>query len=57
MRRSLEEHEAILGAVRAGDAAAAAALISEHIRVPQRILEAVETGGESALPALNGHHP
>ena len=57
MRRSLEEHEAILGAVRAGDGEAAATLIAEHIRVPQRILEAVEAGGESALPALNGHHP
>lgn len=57
MRRSLEEHEAILGAVRAGDGEAAAALIAEHIRVPQRILEAVAAGGESALPALNGHHP
>jgi DNA-binding GntR family transcriptional regulator len=42
LERSIEEHEAILAAVRAGDAAEASRLISEHIAVPQRILEAHE---------------
>jgi DNA-binding GntR family transcriptional regulator len=40
LERSIEEHEAILAAVRAGDAAEASRLIGEHIAVPQRILEA-----------------
>ncbi len=39
MGRSLEEHRAILEAVRSNDSAAAARLLSEHIQVPQRILE------------------
>lgn len=39
LERSIEEHEAILNAVRAGDAAEAARLIGEHIAVPQRMLE------------------
>jgi len=39
MGRSLEEHRAILAAVRANDSAEAARLLSEHIHVPQRILE------------------
>jgi DNA-binding GntR family transcriptional regulator len=39
LERSIAEHEAILKAVRAGDAAEAARLIGEHIAVPQRILE------------------
>ena len=39
MERSIEEHEAILAAVRAGDAAEAARLLAEHIHVPQKILE------------------
>lgn len=38
---SIEEHEAILGAVRAGDAESAARLIADHIEVPQRVLEAL----------------
>ncbi|MGH2616559.1 MAG: GntR family transcriptional regulator [Thermomicrobiales bacterium] len=36
---SIEEHQAILGAVRAGDADEAARLLREHIHVPQRALE------------------
>lgn len=44
MERSIEEHRAILDAVRAGDAERAARLLAEHIQVPQRILE--ETGGK-----------
>jgi DNA-binding GntR family transcriptional regulator len=39
LARSLEEHQAILDAVRAGDADAAARRLREHIRVPQRALE------------------
>jgi DNA-binding GntR family transcriptional regulator len=37
--RSIDEHQAILGAVRAGDADEAARLLREHIHVPQRALE------------------
>ncbi len=40
IQRSCEEHRAILDAVRNGDAEEAARLLEEHIRVPQRILEA-----------------
>lgn len=39
LERSIAEHEAILKAVRAGDAVEAARLISEHIAVPERMLE------------------
>jgi len=35
LRRSIEEHRAILWAVRAGDVERAAQLASEHVRVPQ----------------------
>lgn len=45
LERSIEEHQAILGAVRSGDAAEAARLLREHIHVPQRALE------ESAAPS------
>jgi DNA-binding GntR family transcriptional regulator len=41
--RSVEEHEAILTAVRLGDAAEASRLLSAHIAVPQRILEEQES--------------
>ncbi len=40
LERSIEEHQAILGAVRAGDGDEAARLLREHIHVPQRALEA-----------------
>jgi DNA-binding GntR family transcriptional regulator len=40
LRRSTVEHKAILRAVRAGDAEKAARLLGEHIRIPQRRLEA-----------------
>jgi DNA-binding GntR family transcriptional regulator len=39
LARSIDEHQAILDAVRAGDAEAAARLLAEHIEVPQRALE------------------
>jgi DNA-binding GntR family transcriptional regulator len=39
LERSIEEHQAILGAVQAGDAHEAARLLREHIHVPQRALE------------------
>ena len=39
LARSIEEHQAILGAVQAGDADEAARLLREHIHVPQRALE------------------
>lgn len=37
--RSIEEHETVLNAIRRGDAAEASRLLSEHIAMPQRILE------------------
>lgn len=37
---SVEEHQAVLDAIRAGDADEAARLLREHIHVPQRALEA-----------------
>jgi DNA-binding GntR family transcriptional regulator len=40
LRRSTGEHKAILRAVRDGDADKAARLLGEHIRIPQRRLEA-----------------
>lgn len=40
LKRSIEEHQAILGAVKSGDAEEAARLLREHIHVPQRALEA-----------------
>ena len=40
LRRSIDEHSAILTAVRAGDADEAARLLGEHIQIPQRRLEA-----------------
>jgi DNA-binding GntR family transcriptional regulator len=46
LERSIDEHQAILGAVRAGDADEAARLLREHIHVPQRALE------EGAAPAM-----
>ena len=39
LERSIEEHQAILDAVRARDAGEAARLLREHIHVPQRALE------------------
>ena len=39
MERSLREHQAILRAARSGDVAEAVRLMSEHIQVPQRVLE------------------
>ena len=41
LRRSIAEHKTILRAIAAGDAERAAHLLSEHIRVPQRRLEAM----------------
>ncbi len=40
LKRSIAEHRTILRAIDAGDADRAAHLVSEHIRVPQRRLEA-----------------
>ena len=48
LRRSTAEHKAILRAVRAGDADKAARLLGEHIRIPQRRLEAA-SGEEMVL--------
>ena len=42
LERSIEEHQAILGAVHSGDADEAARLLREHIHVPQRALEESE---------------
>lgn len=41
LKRSIAEHRTILRAIDAGDAERAAHLVSEHIRVPQRRLEAM----------------
>ena len=40
IERSIEEHQEIIRALKAGDPGQAARLLHEHIRVPQRILEA-----------------
>ena len=50
LTRSIEEHQAILAAVRAGDGEEAARLLGEHIHVPQRVLEAVEATQDVAMP-------
>lgn len=42
LQRSVSEHAAILRAAKRGDAERAAQLMSEHIRVPQRRLKALE---------------
>lgn len=47
LERSIDEHQAILEAVRAGDAEEAARLLREHIHVPQRALEASTSGERS----------
>lgn len=39
LERSIDEHQAILDAIRAGDASEASRLLREHIHVPQRALE------------------
>jgi DNA-binding GntR family transcriptional regulator len=39
LERSIEEHEEILNAVRAGDVDEAVRRVSEHVQVPQRLLE------------------
>lgn len=39
IERSLEEHQNIIHALKAGDADEAAQLLREHLRVPQRVLE------------------
>jgi DNA-binding GntR family transcriptional regulator len=39
LERSIDEHQAILDALRAGDANEAAQLIADHIEVPQKVLE------------------
>jgi DNA-binding GntR family transcriptional regulator len=50
LQRSVAEHGAILRAAKRGDADRAAHLMSEHIRVPQRRLQAL-TEEELAVPA------
>jgi DNA-binding GntR family transcriptional regulator len=45
--RSVSEHAAILRAARRGDAARAAELMSDHIRVPQRRLKRGSKGAET----------
>ncbi len=56
LERSIDEHEAVLDAVRAGDAAEAARLLGEHIQVPQRILENASQASSLKLQGvlLNG---
>lgn len=67
LARSCEEHQMILEAIKAGNAGRAAALLSEHIQVPQRILESdtdvqlvpraepMEEHAEGPLGELPGH--
>lgn len=42
LKRSCDEHEEILGAIRRGDGQEAGRLLREHIQMPQRILESSE---------------
>jgi DNA-binding GntR family transcriptional regulator len=49
LKRSIAEHRTILRAVAAGDVERAAHLVSEHIRVPQRRLEAAANDEVFAL--------
>jgi DNA-binding GntR family transcriptional regulator len=42
LEQSVAEHQAILGAVDAGDAERAARLLEEHIEVPQRVLDSTD---------------
>jgi DNA-binding GntR family transcriptional regulator len=51
LHRSVAEHAAILRAAKRGDAARAAHLMSEHIRVPQRSLKALRDGGLAGVEA------
>jgi len=58
LERSVREHQAILHAARAGDVAEAVRLMSEHIHVPQRVLEAEAApadanGSKGEVPAAN----
>jgi len=52
LERSIAEHRTILRAVAAGDAERAAHLLSEHIRVPQRRLEAGQDEEVFELPTI-----
>jgi DNA-binding GntR family transcriptional regulator len=52
LQRSIEEHQAILGAVRSGDADEAARLLREHIHVPQRALEQSELPNAQRGPSI-----
>ena len=51
LQRSVAEHRAILRAAKRGDADRAAYLMSEHIRVPQRLLEALTEDELAGAPA------
>jgi DNA-binding GntR family transcriptional regulator len=51
LQRSVSEHRAILRAARRGDAERAAHLMAEHIRVPQRRLEALTEEELAEVPA------
>lgn len=45
LEKSVPEHQAVLAAIEARDAERAAALLAEHIEVPQRVLEAEAEAG------------
>jgi DNA-binding GntR family transcriptional regulator len=51
LQRSVAEHRAILRAAKRGDADRAAHLMSEHIRVPQRRLQALTEDELEGVPA------
>jgi DNA-binding GntR family transcriptional regulator len=51
LQRSVAEHRAILRAAKRGDAERAAHLMSEHIRVPQRRLQALTEDELAGVPA------
>jgi DNA-binding GntR family transcriptional regulator len=52
IERSLTEHAAIIDAVERRDTQAAVGLLSEHIQVPQRILQ---TSPEEEMVQAGGH--
>ncbi len=53
LRRSCEEHQAILDALKAGDADKASQLMSAHIRIPRQILESGNAEDEFQLVSNN----
>ena len=53
MARSIEEHQRILEAARAGDTQRVVELVGEHIRIPQR--EAIDLNDAAVIALALGH--